>query len=171
MKPDHETKEERFVRVADARVNKILSMVRLLGNLANTAVYSYTQEQSEKIFLTIQESLNAAKLRFSQQASEKKKRFSLDNASKEAPHQEEHPTITLALPDGSVLRAVAFSDDLFPAINIYWERDGMPDKEQICFAEYNSEKGPGACVYVAAYQSNSDETKYYAPYIGRKEME
>lgn len=30
-----EAKSERFVRLAEARVNKIIKMVRLLGNLVN----------------------------------------------------------------------------------------------------------------------------------------
>ena len=45
MKPPKETKEERFRRVAEARVNKILCMIRLLGNCAGTAVYRYSQDQ------------------------------------------------------------------------------------------------------------------------------
>lgn len=36
-----ETKSERFRRVAEARVNKIIRMLRLLGNCAATSVYAY----------------------------------------------------------------------------------------------------------------------------------
>ena len=34
-----ESKEERFRRLAEARVNKIIPMIRLLGNLSNTGIY------------------------------------------------------------------------------------------------------------------------------------
>ena len=38
-----ETKSERFRRVAEARVNKIIRMLRLLGNCAATSVYAYLE--------------------------------------------------------------------------------------------------------------------------------
>lgn len=41
MKPSKETKEEKFIRLAEARVNKILVMMRLLGNLSGIN-YSFT---------------------------------------------------------------------------------------------------------------------------------
>ena len=40
MKPPKETKDEKFRRLAEARVNKILHLFRLLGNLSWTANYS-----------------------------------------------------------------------------------------------------------------------------------
>lgn len=36
-----ESKADRFRRVADARVNKIIKMIRLLGNCSGTGVYEY----------------------------------------------------------------------------------------------------------------------------------
>ena len=50
-------KRENFVRLAEARTNKILEMVRLLGNLSNTSNYSYTKQDVEKIFNTIEKEL------------------------------------------------------------------------------------------------------------------
>ena len=44
-----EPKDERFVRLAEARVNKIIKMVRLLGNLSGISNYSYTQRQVEQM--------------------------------------------------------------------------------------------------------------------------
>ena len=44
-------KEENFIRLAENRTNKVLDMIRLLGNLSNTSNYSYTKEQVEKIVL------------------------------------------------------------------------------------------------------------------------
>lgn len=46
-----ESKEDRFCRVAEARVNKIIKMMRLLGNCSNNAVYAFSPEQVEKFFL------------------------------------------------------------------------------------------------------------------------
>lgn len=45
------SRPDRFRRVAEARVNKIIKMVRLLGNCSNPAVYAFTQEQVQQILL------------------------------------------------------------------------------------------------------------------------
>ena len=45
-----EAKSERFVRLAEARVNKIIKMVRLLGNLSWSSNYEYTTDQVAQIF-------------------------------------------------------------------------------------------------------------------------
>ena len=57
-------KRENFVRLAEARTNKILEMVRLLGNLSNTSNYSYTKQDIEKIFNTIEKELAETKKKF-----------------------------------------------------------------------------------------------------------
>ena len=36
-----ETRSERFVRIAEARTNKIITMLQLLGNCANKSNYEY----------------------------------------------------------------------------------------------------------------------------------
>jgi hypothetical protein len=45
-----ETKRERFVRIAEARTNKIIDMIHLLGNCSNTSTYDYTEADVNKIF-------------------------------------------------------------------------------------------------------------------------
>ena len=40
----NETKRERFVRLAEARTNKILDMIKLLGNCSSRSNYEYTDE-------------------------------------------------------------------------------------------------------------------------------
>ena len=57
-------KRENFVRLAEARTNKILEMVRLLGNLSNTSNYSYTKQDVEKIFNAIEKELFEVKKKF-----------------------------------------------------------------------------------------------------------
>ena len=37
-----ESKRNKFIRIAEARTNKIISMIQLLGNCANPASYEYT---------------------------------------------------------------------------------------------------------------------------------
>lgn len=56
-----ESKEDRFHRVAEARTNKILSMIRLLGNCSNPMVYTSSPEQVEQIFTALQTEFDKAK--------------------------------------------------------------------------------------------------------------
>lgn len=48
-----ESKTDRFRRVAEARVNKIIKMIRLLGNCSGTGVYEYTDTQVAYIFSSL----------------------------------------------------------------------------------------------------------------------
>ena len=73
-----ETKREKFVRLAEARTNKIIDMLQLLGNCSNTSVYDYTQQDVEKIFVAIENELKEAKKKFSKVESKKSSRFTLD---------------------------------------------------------------------------------------------
>lgn len=73
-----ETKREKFVRLAEARTNKIIDMLQLLGNCSNTSVYDYTQQDVEKIFGAIEDELKEAKKKFNKVESKKSSRFTLD---------------------------------------------------------------------------------------------
>ena len=66
------------MRLAEARTNKIINMVQLLGNCSNTSQYEYTQKDVDKIFKALQFELDEAKKRFSKQDSEKGSKFTLD---------------------------------------------------------------------------------------------
>lgn len=59
-----ETKRERFVRIAEARTNKILEMMRLLGNCSSKSNYDYTDEDIKKIFVTLEKELKNTKNKF-----------------------------------------------------------------------------------------------------------
>jgi hypothetical protein len=61
--PD-ESREEKFCRLANRRVNHILHHTRVLGNLSNRNTYAYTDEQITKIFEVIQASTNEVKALF-----------------------------------------------------------------------------------------------------------
>lgn len=73
----NETKRERFKRLAEARVNKILDMMRLLGNCASPSNYEYTDEDIKKIFNALERELKNTKNKFLGVES-KEERFTLD---------------------------------------------------------------------------------------------
>lgn len=73
-----ESKRERFVRIAEARTNKIINMIQLLGNCSNQGIYEYTTKDVNKIFNAIQAELDEAKKRYSKQDSQKGSKFTLD---------------------------------------------------------------------------------------------
>jgi len=72
-----ESKRERFVRMAEARTIKILSMVRLLGNCSNKSAYEYTEKDVSKIFSAIEGAVADAKKRFKTASSGKESVFCL----------------------------------------------------------------------------------------------
>lgn len=156
-----ESKEDRFCRVAEARVNKIIKMMRLLGNCSNNAVYAFSPEQVEQIFETLQFELRQARKQYIQTT---KKRFSLSDES--ADHN--YPSLELLLPDGTSLTAKAIDDENFPAINIYWDGAESESYEEVAFVEYNSERSPCHKVCIGVYQSGRDDTTYYQPYMAER---
>lgn len=73
-----ESKREKFVRIAEARTNKIINMIQLLGNCSNQSLYEYSQKDVNKIFNTLQTELDEAKKRYSKQDSSKESKFTLE---------------------------------------------------------------------------------------------
>ena len=61
---ENETKEEKFKRLAEARVNKLLDQFAILRNCSNTQVYSYSEPQINKIFKALEEELRITKAAF-----------------------------------------------------------------------------------------------------------
>ena len=57
-------KRQKFVDLAEARVNKTLKDIQLLGNLSNRSAYEFTEADVRKIFSTLQKALDSAKGRF-----------------------------------------------------------------------------------------------------------
>lgn len=163
-----ETKEDRFRRVAEARVNKTIKMIRLLGNCSETNVYEYSEEQVEQIFSTLQTELDMARQRYEGIDSRKKRKFSLSEDITPAPDTISNPHITIPLPDGTSLRAVAYAQDEYPSINLYL-LDGDKPAELICFAEFNQARSPHYGVCIGAYSSDEDDTMFYEPYMAERE--
>lgn len=159
-----ESKADRFRRVAEARVNKIIKMVRLLGNCSGD-VYEYTPEQVNQIFVTLYTELNFARKRYKKPANMK---FTLSD--KEDNNLSEYSEIELPLPDGNYLKAVSITDENFPAINIYLNCGVENPEGIICFVEYNPEQKPGCEICIGAYRSDKDDTNYYEPYMAEREF-
>lgn len=73
-----ETKRERFVRLAEARTNKILDMMKLLGNCSSKSNYEYSDEDVKKIFNALERELKETKAKFLGQGDSRDERFKLD---------------------------------------------------------------------------------------------
>lgn len=71
-----ESKRERFVRIVEARTNKILDMLRLLANCSNKSNYDYDEEDIKQIFAAIDKEIKATKNAFLGLES-KEERFTL----------------------------------------------------------------------------------------------
>lgn len=170
MKPHQESKDERFHRLAEKRVNRILHLYRLLGNLSWTGTYSYSSEQVEQIFTTLQMELIKAKMRFLQAQKQCKKRFSLSEpyVLVDSSICAENPVFAIPLPDGTYLRAVGFPTSDYPSINIYWDNGINTPDETLCFVEYNSGNEDNRRICVGTYRGDEEETSYYEPYIPAK---
>lgn len=70
-------KRERFVRIIERRVNKILDDFDSLGKCANTKNYKYNYDDIKKIFTEIDKKLKEIRLLF-QALDGKNKRFRIE---------------------------------------------------------------------------------------------
>ncbi len=59
-----ETKEERFIRVAEKRVQNILNAIRSLSQLSNQKVYKWDNKQLEKIWKAVELEIDNCKNSF-----------------------------------------------------------------------------------------------------------
>lgn len=70
-------KRLKFVELAEARVNRTIKDIQLIGNLSNRSAYSFTDEDVRKVFRAIQKELDAAKARFGGDSASKETGFKL----------------------------------------------------------------------------------------------
>lgn len=63
MDNTNESKAERFVRLAEPRVNRACKAISMIGHLAASS-YEYTEKQVEAMFGAMQEELNTQKAKF-----------------------------------------------------------------------------------------------------------
>jgi hypothetical protein len=70
-----ETKEDKFKRLANARVNNAIKQLELIGNLSNSSSYDYTDDEVRKIMGTLNQKVKEISFKF--QESLKKEKFKL----------------------------------------------------------------------------------------------
>jgi hypothetical protein len=56
-----ETKEARFIRVAEKRVQNILKSINSFSKMANKKAYAWNNDQLQKIWAAIEKELDASK--------------------------------------------------------------------------------------------------------------
>lgn len=59
-----ETKEQRFKRIAEKRVRRVLDSLRSLSQCSNKRMYNWNEEQLKKIWNTIDHSLKSCQENF-----------------------------------------------------------------------------------------------------------
>lgn len=69
-------KRDRFIKIAENRTNKIIDMIKLLGNCSNKNNYTYDESDIRQIFGAIEAELKITKSKF-QEAQNNKKEFKL----------------------------------------------------------------------------------------------
>lgn len=57
-------KREKFISLAEKRVEKTLHNLKLIGNLSNKSAYEYTEADVTEIFKALQKEMDVAKARF-----------------------------------------------------------------------------------------------------------
>ena len=67
----NETAEQRFKRIATSRTNAVLDKLRILGNLSNRQMYSYSEQDINKIFSAINKQLKEVRAKFNTRKEEK----------------------------------------------------------------------------------------------------
>lgn len=60
----YEKQRESFRKLGLSRVDKVLTSLRVLGNLSNTSNYKYTADEVEKIFSAIKSQLDTTQKKF-----------------------------------------------------------------------------------------------------------
>lgn len=65
-----ETKEERFKRIAEKRVQRVLDSLRSLSQCANKRMYSWNEEQLKEIWDAIERSLKSCREKFEESEPE-----------------------------------------------------------------------------------------------------
>lgn len=70
-------KHKNFKRIAEARTEKVLDMLDLIGNLSNTSFYEYEDKEIKAIFDAIEKSVDENKKKFSKKNKKTTRRFTL----------------------------------------------------------------------------------------------
>jgi len=66
-----ESKRDKFKRLANIRVNNALKVLDLIGNLSNSSVYGYSDEEVRKIFNSINSKIKDVQSKFKEKNNNK----------------------------------------------------------------------------------------------------
>ena len=72
----NKAKNDKFIRLAENRVIKVIEGLRLISNLSNRSNYSYSSQEVNKIFEAIDTDVKVMKIKFRENLK-KDKRFKL----------------------------------------------------------------------------------------------
>lgn len=72
-----ESRRERFIRLAEKRVNRSIKELELVGNLGNRAAYDYSDADVKKIFRALDGALKESRSKFGEGDRSENSRFSL----------------------------------------------------------------------------------------------
>lgn len=70
-------KRAKFVELAQNRVNKAISHIRLVGNLANRANYDFDEDDAKKIIRALQKEIDGVKSKFNDASGSDSSEFTL----------------------------------------------------------------------------------------------
>ena len=70
MDNNNESKAEKFVRLAEPRVNRACKAISMIGHLAASS-YEYTEQQVDAMFAAMQDALNTARAKYRKGADNK----------------------------------------------------------------------------------------------------
>ena len=72
-----ENDREKFVSLANSRVNKALKDIQLIGNLSNRSNYDYTADDVNQIFKALNKAIQDCKNRFDETKKPHENKFEL----------------------------------------------------------------------------------------------
>lgn len=70
-------KRQKFIELANRRVNRAIREIRLIGNLSNASAYEYGEEDYRKIQRALQRELDFLRSRFTSRGTDASNEFSL----------------------------------------------------------------------------------------------
>lgn len=71
-------KRENFIRLAESRVGRAISSIRIIGNLSNRSNYEYTEEDVKKIISALQIEIASLKIQFKSKGQDGSNTFLLE---------------------------------------------------------------------------------------------
>ena len=74
-----ENKHEKFIRLAESRVNAAIQKIQLIANLSNRRNYEYSKKEINELFKALEKEIQIAKKSFESELEKKDKKFKFSN--------------------------------------------------------------------------------------------